>query len=51
MATLRFNMVYHYISPDMKRRALLLLQKGWSVEDIMEALGVLLKSITCWEDN
>ena len=39
-------MVYRYISPDMKLRALCLLESGWGLDDIVEALGVSLKSIT-----
>jgi len=33
-------MVYRYISPDMKRRALELLQEGWEVKEAVEALDV-----------
>ena len=44
-------MVYRYISPDMKRRALFLIQNGRSMEDIVEALGVSSRSVTRWEDN
>jgi transposase len=46
-----FIMVYRYISPDMKQYALCLIEKGWTSKDIVEALGVSLKSITQWEDN
>jgi hypothetical protein len=41
-------MVYRYISPDTKQRALCLIEKGWTSEDIV---GVSSKSITRWEDN
>jgi hypothetical protein len=33
-------MVYRYISPDMKRRALELLQEGWEVKEAVEVLDV-----------
>ena len=46
-----FTMVYRYISTDMKQRALCLIEKGWTSEDIVEALGVSSRSITQWEDN
>ena len=44
-------MVFRHISPDMKLRALALLQSGWEMADIVEALGVSKRSIARWDDN
>ena len=45
-------MVYRKVSNDMKERALyLLLEVGWEIERIAEALGVLAWSIGRWEEN
>src|ERR1700728_3294428 len=44
-------MVYRTISSQMKQRALELLDQGWEVGDIVDALGVSSNSITRWEDN
>jgi len=44
-------MVYRFISTDMKQRALTMLQEGWEVTDIVDALDVSSKSIGRWEDN
>jgi transposase len=44
-------MVYHYISPDMKQRALQLLQEGWEMDEIVNALDVSPKSIGWWSGN
>jgi hypothetical protein len=43
-------MVYIYIGSDTKLQALYLLEDG-CLDDIVEALGVSLKSITRWESN
>ena len=44
-------MVYRTISSQMKQHALELLDQGWEVSDIVDALGMSSKSITRWEDN
>ncbi|PPQ96959.1 hypothetical protein CVT26_005981 [Gymnopilus dilepis] len=44
-------MVYRQISPDMKRRALQLLEQGWEMQEIAEVLGVSTKSIPRWQAN
>jgi hypothetical protein len=45
-------MVFRHISPDMKQRALQLLQQCWDMKDIVEALGVSERSIAnCWTNN
>ena len=45
-------MVYQRISNDRKERALyLLLEQGWDIDWITDALGVLSKSTECWEEN
>ena len=45
-------MVYQRISDDRKERALyLLLERGWDIDRITDALGVSSKSIECWEEN
>jgi transposase-like protein len=44
-------MVYRHIIPDMKQRALQLLQEGWNIDEIAETLAVSNKSITRWVDN
>ena len=45
-------MVYQRISDDRKERALyLLLEQGWDIDWITDALGVLSKSIEHWEEN
>lgn len=44
-------MVYHRISDDMKQRALRLLEDGWDIAEVVEALGVSAKSIGRWQDN
>ena len=45
-------MVYQKISDDRKERALyLLLERGWDIERITDALGVSSKSIGRWEEN
>ncbi|KIK81114.1 hypothetical protein PAXRUDRAFT_203582 [Paxillus rubicundulus Ve08.2h10] len=46
-------MVYRKISPDMKQRALELLEQGWEMEQVIEALDVSTRSlsINCWADN
>jgi len=41
-------MVFRHISPDMKQQALKLLQDGWDMEEIVDALGVSSKSIGRW---
>ena len=35
----------------MRQRTLMLLDKGWDMDDIAETLGVSTKSITRWEDK
>jgi len=44
-------MVYRHISPDMKKRALQLLEEGWEMSEITDALGVSTKSIPHWQNN
>ena len=45
-------MVYQKISDDRKERALyLLLERGWDIERITDALGVSAKSIERWNEN
>ena len=44
-------MVYHKISPDMKQRALQLIDEGWEMQDVMDILSVASKSIRQWADN
>ena len=44
-------MVYGYISPDIKQRALKLLQEGWDVKEVVEALNVSMKSMARWSGN
>lgn len=44
-------MVYCQISPDMKQRALQLLEQGWDPSEITHVLLVLWKSIMRWHDN
>ncbi|GLB45622.1 putative DDE superfamily endonuclease [Lyophyllum shimeji] len=44
-------MVYRAISANMKQQALQLLDSGWEIEDIADALGVSTKSIGCWAHN
>ena len=45
-------MVYQRISDDRKERALyLLLERGWDIDRITDALGVSSKSIERWEEN
>ena len=45
-------MVYQKISDDRKERALyLLLERGWDIDRITDALGVSSKSIQRWEEN
>ena len=44
-------MVYRQINPDMKKRALQLLEEGWELSKIADALGVSTKSIPRWHKN
>jgi transposase-like protein len=44
-------MVYHKISPDMKQRALQLIDKGWEMQDVADILSVASKSIRQWANN
>jgi hypothetical protein len=46
-------MVYRFISADMKRRALQLLEDDWQLHEIADVLGVSpkFKSIDRWHDN
>jgi transposase len=45
-------MVHRRISNDIKERALyLLLEKGWTMERVVEALGVSSRSVSRWEEN
>ena len=44
-------MVYRSISPDMKRRALQLLDEGWKGHKIAKILSVSSESIEQWHDN
>ena len=39
------TMVYHKISPDMKQRALQLIDEGWEMQDVTDILGLASKSI------
>ena len=49
--TTALAMVFHHISPDMKLHALALLQSGWEMPNIVEALDVSKQSIVRWDDN
>ena len=44
-------MVYRSISADIKRRALVLLGKGWEIDGVIGVLDVSAKSITRWESK
>ncbi|KAF9066037.1 hypothetical protein BDP27DRAFT_1365899 [Rhodocollybia butyracea] len=44
-------MVYHHISDDIKQCGLRLLEDGWDITAVVEALGVSAKSIDRWQDN
>ena len=44
-------MVYRKISPDMKQRALQLIDKGWEMDDVAEVLRIASKSIRRWANN
>jgi transposase len=44
-------MVYRKISADMKKRALQMLDEGWDVDEIVDALHVSSESIGRWQDN
>ena len=44
-------MVYRYIGPDMKKRALQMLDEGWDIEEIVDALAVSSDSILRWKDK
>lgn len=44
-------MVYRQISTDMKKRALQLLEEGWEMSKIADALGVSNKCIPRWHNN
>jgi transposase len=44
-------MVYRKISPDMKQRALQLIDEGWEIDDVAEVLCVASKSIGRWANN
>ena len=48
---LELQQIHQFISSDMKWRALYLLEVGWGPDDIVEVLGVSLKSIMRWERN
>ncbi|KAF8230049.1 hypothetical protein L208DRAFT_1159410, partial [Tricholoma matsutake] len=39
------------ISPDMKQRALQLIDEGWEMGDVADVLGMASKSIRQWTDN
>jgi transposase len=41
-------MVNRKISPDMKQRALQLIDEGWELAEVADVLGVSSKSIECW---
>ncbi|KIK79070.1 hypothetical protein PAXRUDRAFT_834275 [Paxillus rubicundulus Ve08.2h10] len=43
-------MVYRKISTDMKQCALELLEMGWEMEEVTEALGMSSRSIDHWAD-
>jgi hypothetical protein len=49
--SLNTGIVYCKISPDVKVRALELLQEGWEIEEVVKVLNVLAKSVGCWSDN
>jgi hypothetical protein len=49
--SLNTGMVYCKISPDMKVRALELLQEGWEIEEVVEVLNVSAKSVGHWTNN
>ena len=44
-------MVYRKISADMKRWALQMLDKGWDVDEIVDALSLSKDSILWWQDK
>jgi hypothetical protein len=44
-------MVYRQINPDMKKQAFQLLEGGWEMSKITDALGVSTKSIPRWHNN
>jgi transposase len=44
-------MVYRKISPDMKQRALQLIDEGWEIDVVADVLGVASKSIGRWTNN
>ena len=43
-------MVYQLFNPDMKKRALQLLEDGWEIPEIADALGVSTKIIPHWHN-
>ena len=44
-------MVHHKVSADMKKQALQMLDEGWDVDGIVDALHVSSESIGQWQDN
>ena len=44
-------MVFRRISSDMKLRALALLQQGWEMDKVVEALNISQRSIERWANN
>ncbi|KAF9242508.1 hypothetical protein BU15DRAFT_86728 [Melanogaster broomeanus] len=44
-------MVYRKISTDMKQRALELLEMGWEMDEVTDALGMSSRSVNRWADN
>lgn len=46
-----FSMVFRQISPDLKQRALQLLDQGIEIGDIVDWLGVSTKSVTRWQNS
>ena len=43
-------MVYRYISPDIKKRALQILDEGWDVEETEEIVDILaMSSKSIWQ--
>ncbi|KAG7096475.1 hypothetical protein E1B28_003906 [Marasmius oreades] len=44
-------MVYRHVSTDMKKRALYLLEEGWGLDAVLDALGVSDDSVRRWRRN
>jgi transposase-like protein len=44
-------MPFHKIDTGVKQQALQLIAEGWSLEQVIEAIGVSRRSIDRWMDN